>query len=113
MVGVCGETLGRALYELNQFVEKLRQLEWVQWWGNGSTVSLRWTGGVAAWHSDGQLLTLAPWEKCEQMNYIPLIPGQCRHLVPWCLHSSNERSATHFKALRSFGRGEASESAAH
>lgn len=27
MVGVCGEALGRALYELNQFVEKLRQLE--------------------------------------------------------------------------------------
>lgn len=26
MVGVCGEALGRALYELNQFVEKLRQL---------------------------------------------------------------------------------------
>lgn len=112
MVGVCGEALGRALYELNQFVEKLRQSE-----SSGGEMAppshFRWTGGVAAWHSDGQLLTLAPWEKCEQMNYIPLIPGQCRHLVPWCLHSSNERSATHFKALRSFGRGEASESAAH
>lgn len=112
MVGVCGEALGRALHELNQFVEKLRQPE-----PSGGEMAppshFCWTGGVAAWHSDGQLLTLAPWEKCEQMNYIPLIPGQRRHLVPWCLHSSNKRSATHFKALRSFGRGKAPESAAH
>lgn len=94
MVGVCGEALGRVLHELNQFIEKLRQPE-PGGWEMAPPSPFRWTGGVAAWHSDGQLLTLAPQEECVQMNYIPLIPGQRSHLLLWCLHSSNKRSTTH------------------
>lgn len=34
----------------------------VQLWGNGFSIPLSQTGGVAGWHSDEQLLTLDPWE---------------------------------------------------
>lgn len=45
----------------------------VQWWGNGFSIPLP---RLAAWPSDGQLLTPPPQKESLQMTYISHIPGQ-------------------------------------
>lgn len=86
-LGIGGEhgpslgALGRVLHELSQFVEKRRQPESSSK-EMASPCHFRWTGGVAAWHSDRQPVTLAPQEECLHMSYIPsLLDSAATHCL--------------------------------